>query len=264
MPSLLGRRRAEPDRTQDPASVRTRRRFARRQWRRRWLAWKPLLALLVVLALLAGGAWMVFFSRYLAVQGVMVSGTGLLSANDVRMAARVPDAQPLARVDLVGIERRVEALAPVADATVTRQWPDQISIVVEERAAVAVVDIGGRIRGMDDGGVIFRDYPRTPRNLPLVKTTGRTGGEALSEAALVVSSLPGALAPRVEYLAVVTVDQITLVLRDGRQVLWGSAEESDAKARVLAVLLDEPAKVYDVSVPAQPTISQLDTSPPLS
>ncbi len=53
-----------------------------------------------------------------------------------------------------------------------------------------------------------------------------------------------------------TVDQITLVLRDGRQVLWGSAEESDAKARVLVALLKEPAASYDVSVPGQPTTSQ--------
>lgn len=263
MPSLLGRR-AEHDRTDVPATVRTRRRFARRQWRRRWLAWKQVLALVVVLALVGGGVWVVLFSRYLAVQGVMVSGTGLLSADDVRMTADVPDGQPLARIDLVGIERRVEALAPVKDAEVTRQWPDQVRIAVEERVPIAVVDIGGRIRGMDDGGVIFRDYPRAPRDLPLVKTTGRTGGEALSEAAQVVSSLPSALARRVEYLAVVTVDQITLVLRDGRQVLWGSAEESTAKAEVLAALLDEPAQVYDVSVPGQPTTSQQAPAAPLS
>jgi cell division protein FtsQ len=131
-----------------------------------------------------------------------------------------------------------------------------VLIAVEERTPIAVVDIGGRIRGMDDEGVVFRDYPRVPRTLPLVRTTGRTGGEALSEAAQVVSSLPADVSRRVRYLAVVTVDQITLVLRDGRQVVWGSAEESSAKAEVLVALLAEPATVYDVSVPGQPTTSQ--------
>src|SRR5919112_388584 len=72
---------------------------------------------------------------------------------------------------------------------VTRQWPDALRIDVTERVAVAVVDIGGRVRGMDAAGVVFRDYPRAPRGLPLVRTTGRTGGEALREAALVVSAL---------------------------------------------------------------------------
>ena len=33
------------------------------------------------------------------------------------------------------------------------------------------------------------------------------------------------------------MDQISLVLRDGRTVVWGSADESDLKAEVLAVLL---------------------------
>ena len=257
------RRRSSDRPAADPAEVaalRTRRRFARRQWRRRWLRWKPLLALALVVALVVGGTWLVLFSPYLAVKDVRVSGTGLLSAGDVRAAAEVPEGRPLARVDLDAIERRVEALAPVADATVVRTWPDAVSITIEERAAIAVVEIGGRVRGMDDGGVIFRDFPRSPKNLPLVRTTGRTGGEALSEAAAVISALPAALARRVQYLSVVTVDQITLVLRDGRQVLWGSAEESAAKAEVLVALLPEPAQTYDVSVPGQPTTSQ--TLPP--
>ena len=262
MASLLGRR-PERESLDDPATVRTRRRFARRQWRRRWLAWKPMLVLLLVVALVVGGVWLVYFSRYLAAQDVRVTGTGLLSADDVRQAARVPDGEPLARLDLVAVERRVEALAPVQDAVVTRQWPDAVEITVRERLAIAVVDIGGQVRGMDAAGVVFRDYPRPPRTLPLVRTTGRTGGEALSEAARVISALPGALARRVEYLAVLTVDQITLVLRDGRQVVWGSAEESPAKAEVLAALLGQPAKVYDVSVPGQPTTSQQAPSTPL-
>ena len=40
---------------------------------------------------------------------------------------------------------------------------------------------------------------------------------------------------------------------DGRQVKWGSADESDRKVEVLAILLKENASVYDVSVPEQPT-----------
>ena len=54
---------------------------------------------------------------------------------------------------------------------------------------------------------------------------------------------------------VATVDQISLVLRDGRTVVWGSAEDSDAKAEVLVELLEQPARKYDVSVPGQPTTS---------
>jgi cell division protein FtsQ len=58
----------------DPAVLRSRRRFARRQWARRWLAWKPVVAVLLLVALFVGGIWLVFFSSYLAVQGVQVTG----------------------------------------------------------------------------------------------------------------------------------------------------------------------------------------------
>ena len=54
-----------------------------------------------------------------------------------------------------------------------------------------------------------------------------------------------------------SVDQITLRLRDGREVLWGSADQSAEKAEVLAGLLAARPKAsgYDVSVPGMPTTS---------
>ena len=79
--------------------------------------------------------------------------------------------------------------------------------------------------------------------------------QALREAAQVVSALPGDLAARVDFVSVATIDQIELTLRDGRTVMWGSAEDSEQKAAVLARLLKQPAKHYDVSVPGNATTS---------
>ncbi len=237
----------------DPTTVRSRRRFARRQWARRWLAWRYLVAAVLLLALVAGGIWLVFFSSVLAVQGVQVRGARSLSAAEVRDAAGVPPGAPLARVDLGTIESRVESMAMVRSAEVTREWPDQVLIRVEERVAVAVVDIGGRVRGMDAEGVVFRDYARPPAGLPRVQTTADTRSDALQEAAQVIGALPGDLSARVDHVEVQTVDQISLVLRDGRTVMWGSAEQSEEKASVLAALLRHPAERYDVSVPGNPT-----------
>jgi cell division protein FtsQ len=220
------------------------------------LRWKPLLAVVLVLAVLVAGLWIVFFSAVLAAESVRITGNGFLTTGQIRSTAAVPIGRPLARVDLGEVEHRVESLAPVRTVTVTRSWPHTVVIRVTERKPVAVVDLGGDIRGMDDQGVVFRQYAKAPPGLPLVKTTGRTGGEALQEAARVVGSLPASLVGRVDHLAVVTVDQIWLVLRDHRVVLWGSADESAQKAEVLGALLKEPAKSYDVSVPGQPTTSQ--------
>src|SRR3712207_9449958 len=65
----------------------------------------------------------------------------------------------------------------------SRQWPNAVLVSVEERVAIAVVDIGGRLRGMDAEGVVFRDYRRAPPGLPRVETSIGTTADALREAA---------------------------------------------------------------------------------
>src|SRR5689334_7628101 len=87
-------------RPDDTSSLRTRKRFARRQWARRWLAWRPLLALVLVVALLVGTLWLVFLSSVLAVDTVEVDGTRDLDPATVQAAAGAIAGEPLARVDL--------------------------------------------------------------------------------------------------------------------------------------------------------------------
>ena len=195
-----------------------------------------------------------FASSVLAADEVTVTGTSYLTEGEVRDAAKVPLGTPLARVDLGLVERRVEALPAVAGATVTRSWPHAVDIVVTERTPVAVLTVDGAIMGMDAEGVLFREYARAPADLPDIRTTGATDRRVRQEAASVIAALPDAVARQVDHLEVSSIDQITLALRDGRSVLWGSADESSTKAKVLAVLLQRKGQVYDVSVPAQPTI----------
>ncbi len=234
---------------------RTRKRFARRQWARRWLTWKPVLLVVLVLVLAVGLGWLVYFSSFLSVKGVDVQGVQQLNADQIRDAAAVPEGDALATVDLDRIRTRVEALAPVRSADVSRQWPDQVLITVVERTPVAVVRIAGKMQGMDEEGVVFRSYAQAPPDLPRVETGASTSSEALREAALVVAALPADLATTVDHVEVATVDEIALELRDGRQVRWGSADDSDLKAEVLADLLAArpDAETYDVSVPGTPT-----------
>lgn len=252
----LADRRSRP--REDPqvrAERVTRQRFARRQWRRRWMSWKYVVATLLLVALLVASVWALLFSTWLSVKGVEVEGNRILTTRRVLHIAAVPRGEQLALVDLDRARRRLESLAEVRSADVTRSWPDAVHIEVEERTAVAVVELGGRLRALDPDGVVFREYEAVPKGMPRVRPTTATGTDALKEAAAVVSALPDDLAARVDHLAVETIDRITLVLRDGRQVLWGSADESELKATVLDRLLAEAgdARSFDVSVPAQPT-----------
>lgn len=239
---------------QKRSARRTRRRFARRQWARRWLSLRYVLALLLVLALLGTSIHLVFFSTRLQVKRVEVVGNSLLSDGRLREVADVPVGEQLALVDLGRADARVGSLAEVESVDVTRTWPDAVRISVVERTAVAVVELAGRLRGLDADGVVFREYRSVPRQMPRVRPGSDAGTDALREAATVVSALPADLVTRVDHVEVATVDQITLVMRDQRQVLWGSAEESELKAQVVDKLLAaQKAPYYDVSVPGNPT-----------
>jgi cell division protein FtsQ len=255
-----------PDRPVDAAPVaddgeeRTvriaRRRFARRQWARRWLAWRRVVGAAVLLGAVAVTVWLVFFSSVLAVSGVQVEGADVLSPAAVRRAAAVPTGAPLATVDLDSVTRRVERLPAVRSVDVSRAWPDRVRVDVTERTAVAVVapaQPGAPPQGIDATGVVFRRFAAPPKHLPVIRTGSRTGSDALAEAAQVAGSLSPSLAAKVAFVRVRTVDRISLELRGGRTVLWGSADDSSDKARVLAVL-PRTASFYDVSVPGRPVI----------
>ncbi|TCJ23659.1 cell division protein FtsQ/DivIB [Nocardioides jejuensis] len=251
MPDLPWRRSAGEGDTVEAS----RRRFARRQWARRWGTWRGLVVLGVVAAVLAVAGWVVLASSVLDVRGVDVTGTTFLRPAQVRSAAAVPQGGPLARADLDGVRKRVEALPAVASVTVSRAWPHQVRIDVTERVAVAVVEDSSGLHGLDATGVVFRDFKGRPSRLPLIRTSADTHADAMQEAARVVGVLPEQVAKRVAFVDVHTRDAISLELRDGRVVVWGSADQSDAKSRVLTSLLKaEPdARAYDVSVPGQPT-----------
>jgi cell division protein FtsQ len=238
---------------EDQAARRTRRRFARRQWRRRWLAWRRVVAALVVLAVIGGAVWAVWFSSLLSVQSVEVTGTSTLKQEQIRRAAGVDLGKPLVSVDLDAVRARIAALAAVEHVDVSRKWPDEVLIDVTERTPIAVIDFGGSLRGLDKDGVVFHSYTSAPPGLPKVTTPYGTSAEALREAAKVVAALPVGLTRITDHVAVKTVDQITLDLTDGRTVVWGSSAESAEKAEVLQALLKHDAKTYDVSVPGQPT-----------
>ncbi|UDY22485.1 cell division protein FtsQ/DivIB [Nocardioides sp. Kera G14] len=244
---------SRPERREARRTLRTQRRFSRRQWRRRWLQWKPLVIVVGVLAVAAVAVWLVWFSSVLAVKSVVVTGTSAISQRDVRDAAAIESGSPLVSVGLDKVHDRVAALAAVESVTVTRRWPDQVVIAVTERTPIAVIDLGGRLRGLDKDGVVFLSYKKAPANLPKVVSPAGTDARALREAAQVVRSLPPELAKITDHVEVATVDEVSLALTKDRTVQWGSSADSEQKAEVLAALLKHPAKVYDVSVPGQPT-----------
>lgn len=234
----------------------SRQRFSRHQRARRWVLLRRLLLVTASVGLVGASVWLVFFSSVLAVARVEVEGARNVQTDEVVAAADVPMGRPLARVGVDAVEARVEnALAEVADAEVRRAWPRTVTIAVRERTPAAVVSRHAQWWLVDAEGVQFRQVERAPRELPVVHAEPA----ATEEAAAVVAGLPRALLRRVTTVEADTVDSITLQLRNGTEVVWGSVDDSARKAEVLAALLDNrrrlEGQVYDVSVPGSPTVA---------
>jgi len=230
--------------------------FLRRRLVSRLHAMRWLLGAVAGLALVAFATWVMLVSTWLGVRDVRISGVQHVSSAQVEQAAAIAPDTPLARVDTAAAEQRVEQVPGIAEATVRRAWPHGVRIEVVESTAVAVVVEGDTYTAIDDEGVLFRRLRSAPHRLPLVRVEnlapeGRDA--ALAEVAEVVSSLEPGIARRVDHVELSSIDSIVLALRDGDEVLWGSADASPRKADVLAALLDIEARVYDVSVPEQPT-----------
>nr|WP_203680765.1 FtsQ-type POTRA domain-containing protein [Actinoplanes siamensis] len=222
---------------------------------RRLRAALPWLAGAGVLLLAGGVTWVVYGTSVLGVKTVEVAGAQSLDPGQVRAAAAVPDARPLARVDLGEVAARVRGLAPVDKVTVTRSWPSTLRIEVVERVAVAAVPIRDQFTLIDDEGVPFEVAAAAPAGLPLARLEKPGPADANTGSALkVLAALSDDLREQLVAISVASPVAIRLELRGGRVVIWGDDTESDLKSKVATSLLGRKSAEIDVSAPKIVTI----------
>lgn len=191
-------------------------------------------------------AWIVLGSSLLGVQRVVVVGQTRLSADQIVRAAGVDNGTPLARVDTSAVARRVRALGPVASVTVSRSWPHALRVTVVERVPVVAVAHGPMVQLLDYAGVLVAEVASVPRG---VYRLDSSTPEATRAALTVLHSLPRGIAGRLKSLRATSPEQVVLVLRDGRTVLWGGPVDPAAKASAVLALMRMPGTVFDVSAP---------------
>jgi cell division protein FtsQ len=220
---------------------------------KRWL-----IPVAIVVPVLAALGWLLFLSPWLAVTQVQVTVSstpevaGPLSPDEVRAVAQVETGVPLLRVDTGAIEQRIAALPQVASVSVSRSWPDAIMIDVVRRTPVALVASGTGYDVVDAEGGVIRTVSAIEPGVPVIRATG----DGVAAAVAVGSELPEDIQRRVVEIEASTRNDVTLILKNGAEVMWGSAEEGPFKAEVLTVLLNEvDARYYDVSAPGVPSTS---------
>ncbi len=221
--------------------------------------WRTAFFVLAGVVILGLGLFALFGDKLLVVRSVSVSGTRLLTPEQVIGAADVPPGTSLFSVDTGAVTRRVEALNLVASATVSKEWPDILKVTVTERvAAMAVKMANGGYDLIDSDGVIVRYVKAKPAALPLLKSVlpggALRGTPEVATAAAVLAELQPWLAKQVAQVSAPQVasgiDEVTLTLRDGKTVRWGGTDHAAQKNRELSILLPGHSRHVDVSSPA--------------
>jgi len=240
--------------TADPAMPRAADRGTERRQERQHLRVsrrRRVVAGAAMIAILAGGGWVLLGSSLLVVRHVDVTGNRLVTAAQVRKAARIASGAPLLTLNTGAAARRVEQLAPVLSATVRRSWPDTIVISVRERTPVFAVAAVGRYELVDSDGVTVRWASRKPASMPLLSSPPAVlrGSLAVHAAAVVVRELPPGLRKRLRSVSAASAGSVTLHLSGRVTVLWGGTGNPAQKLAELALLLRKNARYYDISDP---------------
>jgi cell division protein FtsQ len=223
-----------------------------RRGRRHVGPWRTALVGILALAVLAGAGWALLGSSLLVVRHVEVVGDRLVTAAQVREAAKIKPGTPLASVNTQAAAARVAQLAPVLSAAVSRSWPDTIVITVRERTPVLAVAVaGGGYQLIDPYGVVVRSAVHKPAGLPLLSPAPPVlrGSPAIRAVAAVVHQLPPTVRARLRWVSAASASAVTLHLAGRVTVLWGSASRTAQKSAELTLLLRTHARYYDISDP---------------
>lgn len=204
----------------------------------------------------------IFAARTLVIDGTQrtteVSSEILGSSSD---SSSFHLGEPLARVDVHSLNRKISMLDWVEKQSVKRDWlHGQIHIVIEERTPIAqFIDSAGVTQLIDKTGSIFLAHG-TGR-YPII--TFKNNEKALIDsAATYIQELPADLLGNAQSFAVNSLDSIQSThsgLAAGTVIIrWGNNSEMMTKIKVLRALLALPenskAHVIDLSAPLSPIV----------
>ena len=214
---------------------------------------------------------LVFFSPLLATQKITVHGASLLETSQVEQKLEPLRGVPLTRIDEKKVRELIGQDNVIRSVQVESRPPHELVVTLKERTAVAVVKQGDTYHTVDSDGVSLLESATQPdTSVPLVRFSGddpKTSAEFRTISAA-LSAMPSELLAQVKEASATSTSSITLTLRDNTTVQWGTAEESELKAKVLLSLRQAIAKraqeessseaqtqkvtVYDVSAPRVP------------
>jgi cell division protein FtsQ len=229
----------------------------------------------LVITTIAGALAITYFawfrdSSLVAVQTVKVEG--VTSSDRGRIVKALTQAARQMTTLHVQTDRLVSSVRgspSVESLSADPSFPHRLTIHVTERRPVLVAIQGNRRVPVAADGSVLRGI-RVGAGLPGLKVdslpaAGRLAGEALAEA-LTIGAAPAPLRPLIDTTSRSSDYGVTVAMRGGIGLRFGSASDLDAKWAAVAAILADPqvtALTYiDVRVPERPAVGGTSTPTP--
>ena len=178
----------------------------------------------------------------LKLRRVHVTGASAEASPAIQRALDLHAGQPITSLDLVALQKQVEAVAWVDQARIVRLLPDMLIVEVKEHDRLAVWQTGGQAVVIDGHGRVIpgADAGRYPK-LPLV--VGK-GAEQAAAAILPLIAERPRLASRLDALVRVDERRWDLRLKDGSLIQLPATEQEAALIQLDA--LDQRERLLEL------------------
>jgi cell division protein FtsQ len=240
----------------DPGSEeRERKREAREAERQRVSKSRRRVILIVVaaIAVVVAGFGVVYFTPLLSVRTIDVDGAVSVTEEQIVDELDILIGERLVQVDAGAAAQRVAAIPALASVRVQRMYPSTVRVTVTERVASVFVDEPDGTHLLDSTGVDFAVAPPPPGVVRLVTESPGVGDPATESALAVLDSMPQSLRVQIGEVRAGSISDVSLLLLDGRTLVWGNRDNSGRKSAVALALLSQPGQILDVSSPDLPT-----------
>jgi cell division septal protein FtsQ len=203
----------------------------------------------LVVALLAGAAYVLGYSTLFTVSSVEVIGSTR------PLNTGIAKGQKLARVEPRAVATQLEKLDWVKSAEISRNWING-KVVVELTSRTPIATFENRV--IDSMGASFVPQGRRPEGLILIQAANL---EDAKEGVKFLTQLPEELKSSLTVVKVRSTGALVLISQNNGKAIeirWGSDSENELKLKVYKALIALPEnadiKRVDVSAPLAPIV----------
>lgn len=248
---------------QRKASKRNKRISKVRQQRR-----SRLLIVVFAIVILVMAFVLIYNSSLFKIRKVKISGSKHVANKRVLELARIESKANLLKLNTEEITKNLQVEPWVKEATIIKQYPDTLEIRLVERRPFCLVETKAGLFVVDEDRFVLEKRSSAEGNFPLIKELRvssfpigkKVYSAPLSNAILCLRSLDKDIYGRVNFVLAASVEKLTLITKDGIEILYGKTENAEKKNIIIKNFLASDGQniiFIDVRIPSNPVVRRL-------